>query len=175
MPSVRSPLFSLGIIMFSMFLSRRVSTRVLVQAFTTRSNGVASRSVFLGTNKNYLHRPFSSARGVAAEVDEDLDSALDSLLGDAIKGVEEKESNEPHMKDSKPVPSKLVETVSIYIFHLEGTDPSLTLQSYFSSPFCSSFILTLCNRSRWTQSILMTRNSCQPVILAGWKLDYRRM
>lgn len=95
-------------------LSKRVSTRVLVQAFSTRSNGVVGRAGFLTASSNHIHRQFSSARGVAAEVDEDLDSALDSLLGDAIKSVEGRESREPHMKDSKPVPPKLVETVSLF-------------------------------------------------------------
>jgi hypothetical protein len=122
----RNPLKSFVMMMFSMMLSRRVSTRVLVQAFTTRSNGVATRSVF-AANNFHIHRPFSSARGVAAEVDEDLDSALDSLLGDAIRDVETAaeskdslletepkgaEVEEHHMKDSHPVPPKLVETVS---------------------------------------------------------------
>lgn len=109
--AVRSPLLSFAIMMFSMMLSKRVSTRVLVQAFSTRSNGVVGRAGFLTASSNHIHRQFSSARGVAAEVDEDLDSALDSLLGDAIKSVEGRESREPHMKDSKPVPPKLVETV----------------------------------------------------------------
>ena len=114
MPAALSRLFLFGMMMFSAMLSRRVATRVLVQAFSTRSNGVTGRSVVLATN-NHIQRHFSSERRVATEVDEDLDSALDSLLGDAIKGGAEAESQANHMEDSKPVPPKLTETVSLLI------------------------------------------------------------
>lgn len=93
--------------MFSMtMLSRRISTRVLVQAFTTRASGVATRAQLANNHYQFVPRQFSSARGVAVE--EDLDAALDNLLGDAIKDAEGGE----HMKDSRPVPPALVETVS---------------------------------------------------------------
>lgn len=99
--------------MFSMMmLSRKVPKRVLVQAFTTRSNGAATRPFqHLSTAANQgIFRQFSSARGVAQQVDEDLDATLDSLLGEAF--AEAEAPKKAHMKDSHPVPPKLVETVS---------------------------------------------------------------
>lgn len=112
--SARSILSSIVMMMFSMAFSRKVTTRVLVQAFTTRSSAVAARS-FLATNNN--HRQFSS-RG-ATEVAEDLDAALDDLLGNAFKS-EYPPAPENHMKDSKPVPPKLVDTVSVLVGSCES-------------------------------------------------------
>ena len=92
-------------------LSRRVSTRVLVQAFSTRGlvTTTAARALVNRPQQQfYVPRQFSSARDVAVE--EDLDAALDNLLGDAVK---EGKDSEHHMKDSKPVPPTLVETVSL--------------------------------------------------------------
>jgi hypothetical protein len=105
----------IGILMFSTMFSRRVATRFMVRAFTTNSNGLApTRGVLAGSHIGQ-HR-FLSVRGVAVE--EDLDAALDDLLGDAFKDAEEPldlekpNENEAHMKDSHPVPAALVETVS---------------------------------------------------------------
>jgi hypothetical protein len=112
--SARSILSSIVMMMFSMAFSGKVTTRVLVQAFTTRSSAVAARS-FLATNNNL--RQFSS-RG-AAEVAEDLDAALDDLLGNAFKS-ENPPAPENHMKDSKPVPPKLVDTVSVLVGSCES-------------------------------------------------------
>jgi hypothetical protein len=106
----------IGILMFSTMFSRRVATRFMVRAFTTNSNGLApTRGVTAGSHVRQ-HR-FLSVRGVA-RVEEDLDAALDDLLGDAFKDTEEPldlekpKENEAHMKDSHPVPAPLGETVS---------------------------------------------------------------
>ena len=105
--SARNILSSIVVMMFSMAFSRRVATRVLVQGFSTRSSGVAARS-FLATNSNL--RQFSARE--ATQVDEDLDAALDDLLGNALK-AERPVAPEITMMASKPVAPKDVETVSI--------------------------------------------------------------
>jgi len=79
-----------------------------VQAFTTRSNGVAVRP-FLQNKYDQLPRQFTSSHNIA-QVDEDLDAALDNLLGDALKDGKGKEKD-TRLKDTKPIPPKLVETV----------------------------------------------------------------
>ncbi len=115
--SGRNILASVGVMMISVVLSRRVSTRMLVQAFTTRSNGLAVQS-FSQVKYNQVPRQFLSSQRVA-QVDEDLDAALDNLLGDAMKDGQEK-AKEAHIKDSKPLPPKLLETVSRYSYSLRS-------------------------------------------------------
>lgn len=105
-PSVRNIVSSMVMMMFTMAATRRVSTRLCVQAFTTSYGLPAVRSI-LTTNQGI--RKFSVPR--ATHVDEDLDAALDDLLGNALK-AERPSVPKPIMKESKQVPPKFVETVS---------------------------------------------------------------
>jgi hypothetical protein len=100
----------IGLLMISSTFSRRIATRFLARAFTN-TNGIATRH--LGTNGNQFASQFrflSSARDVAQVDVEDLDAALDNLLGDAFEEAEVRE--EAHIKDSHPIPKNLVEEVS---------------------------------------------------------------
>ena len=87
------------------------SNRVSVQAFTSRNIQSISSTTRIPTrtnNEDFLRIP--TQRGVAIE--EDLDAALDSLLGDAFK-----DASEPsHMEDSHPIPRNLLEEVSCFRF-----------------------------------------------------------
>jgi len=96
--------------MISVVLSRRVSTRILAQAFTTQtSNRLALRSFLDGRQFQEGQRQFSSAHRIA-QVDEDLDAALDDLLGDAIKDGKKKADKRPTMV-ANPISPKLIETI----------------------------------------------------------------
>jgi ATP-dependent RNA helicase DDX21 len=99
----------IGILMFSTMFSRRIASRFLVRAFTTTSNnGMVARRIAAGSQ--FPQQRWLTSLGVAP-VEEDLDTALDSLLGDAFIEAEDPLDleNEAHMKDSQPVPKKLVE------------------------------------------------------------------
>lgn len=103
---------TLGVMMMiSVVLSRRVSTRILAQAFTTQtSNRLALRSLIHGNQYLGQQHPFSTVNRIA-QVDEDLDAALDDLLGDAIKDGKNK-AEKRSTKEAKPISPKLIETVS---------------------------------------------------------------
>jgi hypothetical protein len=56
-----------------------------------------------------LHRTLTTSRSSAA-VEEDLDAALEDILGEALKEAEEPHMNQNgHMRDSKPMPRRLIE------------------------------------------------------------------
>jgi hypothetical protein len=98
--------------MFSL-ISQRFVGRVMVRAFTTSytlpaartlatANGGASRSRFLTTNG-------------AASVEEDLDAALDTILGDAFSAADDPRvlEDEDDMNDHNSIlPKELIEEVS---------------------------------------------------------------
>ena len=106
-PSARNILSSIAVMMFAMAFTRRAATRALVQGFSTHSSGLVARS-FLATSSNF--RQFSAHQ--ATQVDEDLDAALDDLLGNALK-AERPAASEITVKVSKPVTPKAVENVSL--------------------------------------------------------------
>jgi hypothetical protein len=97
----------IGILMFSATFSRRIASRLLVRAFTTTSNnGMATRRIAVGSQ--FPQQRWSSSHGVA-RVEEDLDTALDELLGDAFIEAEEPRNLE---NEAQPVPKTVVEEVS---------------------------------------------------------------
>lgn len=77
---------------------------MLVHAFNSQAT---VRAVLPGSRLATASRTFSSSVQ-ATEVDEDLDAALDGLLGETFSEIEG-----THMEDSKPIPDALVETVSL--------------------------------------------------------------
>lgn len=100
----------LGLMMLSRVLSRRVGARVLVQAFNTQSNVVLSRPA---CRLPAATKAFSSSLG-ASQIDEDLDAALDGLLGETMGEIIEPkvtEIKEPKIETKQPVPEVLVKTV----------------------------------------------------------------
>ena len=105
--------------------------RFLVQAFTTPRRTVARTTISAAStrisstpavsNSHFLYRTLTTSRGVA-NIDEDLDAALDELLGspfdeeDAyVKTATTKRNGDKlavnHIEGSKPVPQNLVEEV----------------------------------------------------------------
>lgn len=98
--------------MFSTMFSRKAASRLLVRAFNTGgSKGYISRGIpsrFRSSPPRWL------GTQVVAQVDEDLDAALDSLLGSAKDEAEDPRDleSEAHMKDSHPIPPNLLEEVS---------------------------------------------------------------
>ena len=124
-----------------LFLSNRISrkvgnsSRAWVRAFSSthtaaftsskstrsiNSNRLTCSSIFEDTHvndKTYYSTTTNlfDSSGVA---EQDLDSALDDLLAGTFDGYDDDDNNEPedvvdarHMKDSKPIPSALVEEV----------------------------------------------------------------
>lgn len=105
------------LLMFSVMFSRRAASTLFVRAFNT---GGRTRLVSQRIDSRYKSAPparWLSTAGVA-RVDEDLDTALDTLLGSAFDEAEGPRDleNEQHMKDSHPVPKNLVEEVSHQTF-----------------------------------------------------------
>jgi hypothetical protein len=94
--------------MFSL-ISQRFAARVLVRAFTTSYTLPAART--LATTNNRFR--FLTTSG-AASVEEDLDAALDTILGDAFLAADAPKDleNEADMNDSHPVPEEVIEEVS---------------------------------------------------------------
>ena len=104
--------------MFSVMFSRRAATSLFVRAFNTGNRArLVSQRIDSRYNSASPTRWLSTA-GVA-RVDEDLDAALDTLLGSAFDEAEDPRDlkNEEHMKDSRPIPKNLVEEVSYRAFH----------------------------------------------------------
>lgn len=110
--AVQSKIFQgIGILfMFSSMFSKRSATSLFVRAFNA---GSSRRVLTLGSSRFTGSSPsrWLSTQGVAP-VGEDLDAALDSLLGTSFDEEEESFEAGVHMKDSHPVPSALVEEVS---------------------------------------------------------------
>lgn len=74
---------STGVYLFlSMMFTRRAASRLLVGAFHTRSTSIISRGISSRFSSDIRPR-WLTTQGVA-RVDEDLDAALDSLLGSAF-------------------------------------------------------------------------------------------
>jgi hypothetical protein len=109
----------IGIVMFSL-ISQRFAGRVLVRAFTASSTlpaarTLAKRNVNVGGASRFR---FLTTNG-AASVEEDLDAALDNILGDAFSVVEDPRDLENDddeaasiLKDSLPVPEEVIQEVS---------------------------------------------------------------
>jgi ATP-dependent RNA helicase DDX21 len=83
--------------------SRRISARLVTRGLAT------SRPSRLRQSSAGLHLPrrFMSSGGISA-VEEDLDAALDDILGDITA-----DDKAEHMKDSQPMPPSLVEVVDL--------------------------------------------------------------
>ena len=103
------------LVMISSIFSRRFASRCLVRAFTTTSSTKIHKGLTRGFPgaAGFSQQQRLLSQGVAS-VDEDLDAALDSLLGDAFDEAEDPRDLqvEEHMKDSHPIPRNLVEEVS---------------------------------------------------------------
>jgi hypothetical protein len=104
--------------MFSTMFSRKAATRLFVHAFNTgRSRSFLSREIPLRLRNS---PPRWLATHGVARVDEDLDAALDNLLGSAFDEAEDpvdlndetRVKDEAHTKDSQPISNTLVEKVS---------------------------------------------------------------
>lgn len=96
---------AVGLLMFSIMFSRRAATSLLVRAFNT---GSRTRLVTQRIDSRYPNPSRWLTTAGVARVEEDLDAALDTLLGSAF---DDEEKSKEHMKDSKPVPKSLVEEV----------------------------------------------------------------
>eukprot|EP00980_Cylindrotheca_fusiformis_P024446 scaffold11924_cov118-Cylindrotheca_fusiformis.AAC.7 len=98
------------LLMFSSMLSRKAATGLLAHAFNACNNkralarGLSSRLTPISSSR------WLSTRGVA-RVDEDLDAALDNLLGSTFDEEEDAFEAVPHAKDSGVVATALVEEV----------------------------------------------------------------
>lgn len=120
------------------------SSRLWVRAFTSSGKATTTRASSLAIPNTFLQRQqhqipttdrlaFYSTTSrtllaAGAQVDEDLDTALDELLASTFdeesttppkiekKRVSADAGKEHHMKDSKPVPSTLLAEVSIQAF-----------------------------------------------------------
>lgn len=150
-PSARNILSSIAVMMFAMAFTRRAATRALVQGFSTHSSGLVARSFLATSSSNF--RQFSAHQ--ATQVDEDLDAALDDLLGNALK-AERPAASEITVKVSKPVTPKAVENVSLCDFVRVAVSCSLTL-SWNSA-------------RRSILQISRIQSFCLPAIRVGWKL-----
>jgi hypothetical protein len=126
----------LGLLLLSGMFSSKIASRLVVRAFTSsRTRAITAARVPFSAN--YQQFRWKTTQGVAA-VEEDLDAALDSLLGDAFKeagedsqasSVIEETGEESHIKDSHPIPKNLVEEVSSDLIRTEISfrfDQSLT-------------------------------------------------
>ena len=102
----------IGIVMLSL-LSQRFAGRVLVRAFTTSYTLPAARTLATANvNVGGTSRVrFLSTTG-AASVEEDLDAALDTILGDAFLAADDPIDIKDEMNDSPPVSKELIEEVS---------------------------------------------------------------
>ena len=81
-----------------------------VEAFTSSSNRVTSARIPTGVRSDGKFQRITTTTSQSVAVEEDLDAALDSLLGDAFKEAGE----ESHMEDSHPIPKNLLEEVSFF-------------------------------------------------------------
>lgn len=105
--------------LFVLLMFSYASKRLLVRAFSCSSRGVARTAAVRPVTFSYT-RTFATRAEVSVE--EDLDAALDDIIGDTFADVERNgaaavEANgivEPgtHIKGSKPIPKSLVEKVS---------------------------------------------------------------
>ena len=79
------------------------------QVSQTRLAGVSLQTLASSEARRY----FSGDRRFSAAVEEDLDAALDNILGDAFKEAKNPVDMQPgtHMKHSRPIPENLVEEV----------------------------------------------------------------
>lgn len=95
--------------------SPKIASRFLVYAFTSPPTSRSSKMCVqrIGALDQVSQQRRLSALGVT-QVEEDLDAALDNLLGDAFleAGDPRDLETEAHMKDSHPIPAALVEQVS---------------------------------------------------------------
>jgi ATP-dependent RNA helicase DDX21 len=101
----------IGIVMFSL-LSKRFAGRVLVRAFSPSKTLPAAARTLATTNLNVggaSRFRFLTTNG-AASVEEDLDAALDNIMGDAFAAAEDPSvlDNEADMEDSHSVPLREV-------------------------------------------------------------------
>lgn len=95
-------------------LSQRFTSRVLVRAFTTSVTLPAARTLATANvNVGGVSRArFLSTTG-AASVEEDLDAALDTILGDAFMMTDDPvDMEKAEVNDSPPVPKQSIEEVS---------------------------------------------------------------
>lgn len=103
-------------------LSKRVTTRVLVRAFTTTTSTCASKlAPAPGTNSlaqasqnnRYTDRRLFTATAVVSQADleEDLDEALDSILGGPFTGEDDLD-----LKECSAVSTSVPEEVSFQFF-----------------------------------------------------------
>lgn len=100
-------------------MSQRFAGRVLVRAFTTSYTLPAARTLATAnSNVGGAGVPrFLSTNGVSVE--EDLDAALDNILGDAFSAADEATdlANGADMNGSTPAPKELLEEVSERILY----------------------------------------------------------
>jgi hypothetical protein len=125
---------------FLSLLSPSKSAKLMVaRAFTTNSHAsqlLSTRTCRLAgspafaTTISPARRLYMSTSRVAADVEEDLDAALDDILGEAMLEAEEplNMSKGVHMEDSRPMPKKLMEKVS----NVMCRNTYRVVQGYFS-------------------------------------------
>jgi hypothetical protein len=114
---------------FLALLSPSKSAKLMVaRAFTTNSHAshlLSTRTcrlpgapAFATTTTSPASRLYTSTSHVAANVEEDLDAALDDILGEALQEAEEPldTSKGGHIEGAKPMPAAVVELVSHVMF-----------------------------------------------------------
>jgi hypothetical protein len=99
----------LGILLVSGMFSSKIASRIAVRAFTSSRTRSLTAARLPGCVNSAQFR-WKSTQGVAV-IEEDLDAALDSLLGDAFKEA----GDESHIRGSHPLPKNLLEEVSFCI------------------------------------------------------------
>lgn len=99
-------LFELFVVMFSY-----ASRRLIVKAFTSTVGGTARRAAARPVTFRYAQTFTTRAE---ASVEEDLDTALDDILGDAFTEADSNGAVDTgtHIEGSHPIPKTLVEKVS---------------------------------------------------------------
>jgi hypothetical protein len=182
----------MGRLAFALFVAAMfsfASRRLLVRAFSSSSSITTGRRTI-----GAAQRPFRFAQSFAtraeATVEEDLDAALDDILGDTIEEVESSSSNGiaidatgTHIEGSHPIPKALVEKVRTLSYYMMLFDRSIQFFPLYLKYECllthSRSIITSCHYTftlnhrmiRWT---LMIRHSCLLPTPIGFKQDCRR-
>lgn len=96
-------------LLLSIMFTRKAASRLLVGAFNTRSTSIVTRGVSSRFSSSVRSR-WLSTQGVA-RVDEDLDAALDNLLGSAFDNDDavENDDTDTVTVEPQPVVSNLLE------------------------------------------------------------------
>ena len=104
-------------LLFSMMFTRKAASRLLVGAFNTRSTHIVTRGISSRFSSTVRPRWLSN-QGIA-RVDEDLDAALDNLLGSTFDEDDAVLNADSLAMQSQPVVSDVEEVSKCFLTSME--------------------------------------------------------